>query len=209
MNPPQPKASRRSAGLFSNLLFLAVALGASAWIIGVYMEVTAAPDIYTQPDSIPAVQAVIVPGASVHRSGRLSPVLAQRMEAAMALARARTGVKLLLSGTDIPQGYSETKAMRDYAKEHGFPVQDVLLDPDGRSTFVTMVHCKEVFGFDRVAFVSQRYHLPRALYIAHRLGITAYGLAVEPGESEWHGREWASRFKDFFLARIYRFFYAH
>ena len=65
-------------------------------------------------------------------------------------------------------------------------------------------------GLRTVVLVSQDYHLPRALYITRRLGLRGYGLAVESeSDKEWHGREWFSRFKDFILVRVFRFFHAN
>lgn len=198
-----------------NLAFLVALFLVGGWLISAYMEVKASSEIFDVPEDIPEVDAVIVPGASVYRSGQLSPVLERRMETALALVFARPGVKLLLSGTNVPQGYSETKAMHDYAVERGFPEEDVLIDDEGRSTFLTLLNSKSIFGLRRVALVSQNYHLPRALYIARRLGMEVYGLRVlrEDGAptasgSGWNAREWFSRVKDFTLVRVYRWFHA-
>lgn len=193
-----------------NLLFLVLVLWVGGWFISTYMEVKARSEIFDAPDEIPEVDAVIVPGASVFRSGKLSPVLHQRMEKALDLAFGRPGIKLVLSGTNVPQGYSETKAMRDYAVSRGFPARDVLIDDAGRSTFLTLLNCSQRFGLRRVALVSQDYHLPRALYIARRLGMQGYGLRVQPagGDSGWNAREWFSRVKDFTLVRVFRYFHA-
>lgn len=198
-----------------NLAFLLALFLGAGWFISAYMEVKASDEIFIEPEKVPEVDAVIVPGASVYRSGQLSPVLERRMETALALAFDRPGIKLVLSGTNVPQGYSETKAMRDYAVDRGFPVEDVLIDNDGRSTFLTLLNASTVFGLQRVALVSQDYHLPRALYIARRLGIQGYGLRVlredesqPPPGSGWNAREWFSRVKDFTLVRVYRWFHA-
>ncbi len=195
-----------------NLLFLLVVLWVGGWFISTYMEVKARPEIFDAAENVPDVDAVIVPGASVFRSGKLSPVLHQRMEKALDLAFGRPGIKLVLSGTTVPQGYSETKAMRDFAVTRGFPAKDVLIDDAGRSTFLTLLNCRQQFGLRRVALVSQDYHLPRALYIARRLGMQGYGLRVHPGvsggDSGWNAREWFSRVKDFTLVRVFRYFHA-
>jgi SanA protein len=194
-----------------NLLLLVAVVLIGGWFISTYMEVKARPEIFESPAEMPDVDAVIVPGASVYRSGKLSPVLERRMDAALGLAFERPGTKLVLSGTTVPQGYSETRAMREYAVGRGFPPGDVLVDDGGRSTFLTLYNCRAVFGFRRVALVSQNYHLPRALYIARRLGLQGYGLRVQPtagGGSGWNAREWFSRVKDFTLVRVFRYFHA-
>lgn len=193
-----------------NLAFLAMAFLISGWLISAYMEVKAAPETFRQPDSIPSVDAIVVPGASVYRSGKLSPVLLRRMDAALSLGHDRPGIKLVLSGHAVPKGYSETKAMRDYAVARGFPARDILSDDQGHSTFLTLLNYRNKLGLRSLVIVSQGYHLPRAMYIARRLKLRVYGLVVEPlGDGEWHGREWFSRCKDFVLVRIFRFFNAN
>lgn len=195
--------------LAKNLAFLLGAFLVAGWFISTYMEVKARPETFDDPALVPEIDAVIVPGASVYRSGKLSPVLERRMETALSLAFDRPGVKLVLSGTTVPQGYSETKAMRDYAVGRGFPAQDVRIDDEGKSTFLTLLNCGEGFGLRRVALVSQDYHLPRALYIARRLGMQGYGLRVpHDGGQGWNAREWFSRVKDFALVRVFRWFHS-
>jgi SanA protein len=195
--------------LAKNLAFLVLLLLVSGWLISEYMEVKARLETFADAGEMPPVDAVVVPGASVYRSGRLSPVLEQRMEAALDLALRRRGVTLVLSGHEVPQGYSETKAMRDFAVARGFPDSLILRDDEGRSTFLTLLNCRKL-GLKRVALVSQGYHLPRALYIARRLGMQGYGLRVEPNDgspAESSLREWFSRIKDFALVRIFRYFH--
>ena len=113
----------------------------SNWMISTYMEVKAAPETFRDPDSVPSVEAIVVPGASVYRSGKLSLVLLRRMDAALTLAHGRRDVKLVLSGYAVPNGYNETRAMREYAISKGFPTKNVLLDEEGRSTFLTLLDC--------------------------------------------------------------------
>lgn len=193
-----------------NLAFLVVTTLVAGWLISAYMEVRARPSIFDDPALVPEVDAVIVPGASVYRSGQLSPVLERRMETALGLAFDRPGLKIVLSGTNVPDGYSETRAMREYAVMRGMEPADVLVDDDGRSTFLTLLNSRDAFGLSRVAFVSQDYHLPRSLYIARRLGMQGYGLRVPRAEgvagSGWNAREWFSRLKDFALVRVYHWF---
>ena len=110
--------------LAKNLAFLLAIFLVAGWFISTYMEVKARPEIFDDPSLVPDIDAVIVPGASVYRSGKLSPVLERRMETALLLAFGRPGVKLVLSGTTVPQGYSETKAMRDYAVQRASTAED-------------------------------------------------------------------------------------
>lgn len=197
--------------LAKNLAIVLALFLVAGWFVSTYMEVKARYETFDVATDVPEVDAVIVPGASVFRSGRLSQVLERRMETALGLAFDRPGTKLVLSGTNVEGGYSETRAMREYAIERGFSPKHILIDAGGRSTFLTLLNCKSVFGLRRVALVSQDYHLPRALYIARRLGLEGYGLRVPqeaPRESGWNAREWFSRVKDFTLVRVFHWFHA-
>jgi vancomycin permeability regulator SanA len=189
---------------------IALILVLCAWIINAYVVVKARARMFTDPAAIPLVDAVIVPGASVYRSGRLSPVLQQRMEGALKYLGLRKGPKLVLSGHAIPGGYNETTAMLDFARRNSFPLEDILVDEKGRSTYVTLLNFRRSSGIRRILIVSQDYHLPRALYIAQSMGFEASGLVVsEDGiPSSIPSREYFTRLKDFILLRISRWFNA-
>lgn len=192
------------------LLIIILSLVMAAWVINEYMVVKSRPSIYLPDGPIPEVDAVIVPGASVYRSGKLSPVLRQRMETALRFLAVRPGTQLVLSGFAIPNGYNEALAMAEYARKLNVPPENILVDDRGRSTYVTLLNCRRKWGFKRILVVSQDYHLPRAIYIARRMGMEASGLAVlEPNSgTRFHLREYAGRVKDFILLRISRFFHA-
>lgn len=196
------------------ILILLLILVLATWVINQYIVVKTQAGMYRDPGDVPDVDAVIVPGASVYRSGKLSPVLRQRMEAAVGYLAVHPGTKLILSGHAIPNGYNETLAMVDFAHRKSVPPGDILADEKGRSTYVTLLNCRRRFGFRRILIVSQDYHLPRALYIARAMGMEASGLVVSEAGADsssgsgFHPREYASRLKDFILLRISRYFHA-
>jgi vancomycin permeability regulator SanA len=194
------------------LFFLVLTIVMAGWVINQYVVVKTRGSIYRADDSIPEVEAVIVPGASVHRSGKLSPVLRQRMETALGFLEKQPGARLVLSGFAIPGGYNETLAMEDYARRrHVVAPENILTDEKGRSTYVTLLNCRRKWGLRRVLVVSQDYHLPRALYIARGLGMEASGLAV-PEENpavRVHLREYVGRVKDFLLLRMSKYLNAN
>jgi vancomycin permeability regulator SanA len=181
-----------------------------AWVINAYVVVKTKSRMFTDPAAIPAADAVIVPGASVYRSGKLSPVLQQRMVGAVKYLRLNQGAKLVLSGHAIPGGYNETTAMLDFARRNEVPPADILVDEKGRSTYVTLLNFRRSSGIRRILIVSQYYHLPRALYIAQAMGFDANGLVVSDVgiPTSMPSREYFTRLKDFVLLRISRWFNA-
>ena len=63
-----------------------------------------------------------------------------------------------------------------------------------------------MFGAKRIVIVSQRYHLYRALYVAERLGLDAYGVSADlrpyAGQEAREVREILARDKDFLTSIV-------
>jgi SanA protein len=132
-------------------------------------------------ESWPRPRVAVVFGASVYRNGELSPLLEDRVETAIALYRARKVDRILVSGDNRHPSYNEPSAMREYLVSHAVAPRDVIVDYAGRSTYETCLRAREIFGLERAVLVTQGFHLPRALYLAHELGLDAAGVATDPG----------------------------
>ena len=76
--------------------------------------------------------------------------------------------------------------MKKEAVDAGIPSSDVFMDHAGFSTYDSMYRARDVFCVKKMIIVTQRYHLYRALYIAEKLGIEAYGVAADG--DDWGGR---------------------
>jgi len=128
---------------------------------------------------LPHCQVAIVLGAGVRPSGEPSATLEDRLAAGIELYRAGIVKKLLLSGDHGQRHYDEANAMRRYVLTAGIPKQDVFLDHAGFRTFDTMYRARDVFKVSTAIVVTQRFHLPRAVYIARTLGLDAWGYAAD------------------------------
>lgn len=142
----------------------------------------------------------VVLGAKVHKGGRLSDMLQDRMDTAIALYHEGKVSKLLLSGDDSGE-WGEVTYMKAYALGNGIPEEDILEDSEGYSTYETMLRAKTVYGLDSIVVVTQEYHLYRALYIANDFGMKARGatadLDIYSGQLYRDFREILARIKDF------------
>jgi SanA protein len=127
----------------------------------------------------PRPRVAIVFGASVYSSGDLSAMLEDRVKTAIELYRAGKVDRILVSGDNRTPQYNEPKAMADYLISHAVAPRDVVLDYAGRSTYETCQRAREIFGLQRALLVTQRFHLPRALYLAHQLGLDAFGVVAD------------------------------
>ena len=146
-------------------------------------------------------QCILVLGCAVWLDNQPSPMLQDRLDTAIELYKAGVAPKLLLSGDNSIESYSEPDCMYHYVKEHGVPDEDIFLDFAGFSTYDSMYRAREVFCADRMIVVTQKYHLFRALNIGRSLGIELRGAAA--GQRKYQGRffrevrEVLARDKDF------------
>ena len=124
-----------------------------------------------------SADAILVLGAGVEPDGRMSDMLADRVEVAIALYRRGAGRKLLLSGDGRP-GYDEPAAMRRAVLRAGVPEEALLLDRRGVSTAASVRRARTVFGTGTLVIVTQEDHLYRALYLAENAGIDAVGVSA-------------------------------
>jgi len=127
-------------------------------------------------ETMPVPGVILVPGASVLRNGKPSTVLRQRVEAALGAARRWPDARIVLSGTAVPGGYDEPRAMRKYLVEHGVDSARLFLDKQGTSTRSSVADLGRPGG--ALVIVSQEWHLPRACWLARHAGWDVHGLAA-------------------------------
>ena len=87
--------------------------------------------------------------------------------------------KLLVSGDNRFVDYDEPGRMYDYAIARGIPAADVVRDFAGRRTYDTCYRAKAIFGVEQAILVTQRFHLPRAIFTCRALGVDAIGFAAD------------------------------
>ena len=176
------RISPRACRWLCGLLFAGLA-ATCLFLTGAYRSVSAAAAgrIYTRAEEVPPAPVALVFGALVQPDGTPSPVVHARVRAAVELYRAGKVRKLLVSGDNGRRGYDEPSGMKALAVRMGVPPEDVVCDFAGFRTYDSCYRARAIFGVERAVLVSQRWHLPRALYLARRLGISSTGLAAEEG----------------------------
>jgi len=131
--------------------------------------------IHLTEDS-PSERIAIIFGAGLRRDGGPTAVLRDRVETGARLYFDGKVEKLLMSGDNQVVEYNEPEAMRQYAITLGVPEQDIILDYAGRRTYDTCYRAKSIFGLESALLVTQKFHLPRALFLCNALGIKAQGV---------------------------------
>ncbi len=184
------------------ILFLCYIFG-----INYYVKTSVQKRILSKQEAaLQNADCILVLGAGVREDGTPSPLLQERLEMGIALYEAGASPKILMSGDHGRAGYDEVNKMKEYALERGISTHDVFMDHAGFSTYESMYRAKEVFQAKKVIIVTQQYHLYRALYVAEKLGLDAYGVAADQtvysGQFYREIREILARNKDFIMACI-------
>ncbi|HWI75315.1 MAG TPA: ElyC/SanA/YdcF family protein [Baekduia sp.] len=135
----------------------------------------------TDPAKEPHAQVALVLGAGLNRDGRPSAMLEDRLRAGAALYKDGRVDRVLASGDHGRPGYDEVNAMRRELVRLGVPDADVFTDHAGFDTLDSVVRARKVFNVDSAIVVTQGFHLPRALWLARRAGLTVHGLEAGAG----------------------------
>jgi SanA protein len=158
---------------------LALLLVLAAWLAERGLERFAAPYLVDDPAALPDVAVALVLGAApIGPEGGPNRYFEYRLDAAAALWRAGKVKYLLASGDRRGADYDEPTAMRAGLIARGVPAQAIYLDFAGVRTRDSVLRARSVFGQHRLIIVSQDFHAARAVFLARREGIEAWGLAA-------------------------------
>jgi SanA protein len=173
-----------SAAIAGTVVLVAVVSGANAYIL-LSTEGEATADVA----AVPHAQVAIVPGALVKPNGRMSAMLADRVRQAEALWKAGKVDRILVSGDHGAWLYDEPDTMRKALIADGVPGRVIFEDHAGFDTWATMVRARNIFDVDDAVVVTQGFHMPRALYLAHEAGIDATGLTADLHQWDSQGKK--------------------
>jgi len=127
-------------------------------------------------EDAPSERVAIIFGAGLRRDGTPTAVLRDRVETGASLYFSGKAEKLLMSGDNQVVEYNEPEAMRRYAISLGVPDEAIVLDYAGRRTYDTCYRAKAIFGVEGALLVTQKFHLPRAVFLCNALGVKAVGV---------------------------------
>jgi SanA protein len=153
-----------------------------AFGINAFIVYAASDSIYESSADVPAKQAALVLGARVYDSGAVSPILEDRLQAALELYGAEKIEKLIVSGDHGREEYDEVRSMRDWLINEGVPAEDIFMDHAGFDTYDSVYRARDVFEAESIIIVTQRFHLPRAIFIADALGLETAGVVADKRE---------------------------
>ncbi len=171
----------------------------------IYVKLSTKKRIINNYTNLDNIDCILILGAGV-RNNRPSLMLEDRLQKGLELYNNNVSSKIIVSGDHGRKDYDEVNIMKEYLTQNNVSSSDIFMDHVGFSTYDSIYRPKEIFKAKKIVIVSQEYHLYRALYIADKLGLEAYGVKAEP--KEYYGdvlrevREVIARIKDFFKVII-------
>lgn len=155
--------------------------------------------IYEDASKLEPTYVGLVLGASVRPDKSLSPILQDRVDKAYELYEKGIIKRFLLSGDHGQEDYDEVNAMKSYLNKKGVPDSDIFLDHAGFDTYDSMFRAREVFQIEKAIVITQKFHLPRAIYVGRKMGLELQGYVADnreyPGNAHFTRREWLANIK--------------
>lgn len=186
----------------------------TAWAVArpfliLFGKLLGVPQLYQQAlcplENLPAdVRYCLVPGALLHRNDSLSPILKERLDAAIRLHAQRPEMIFVLSGDGSKRVSNDVKVMHQYLKEHSdIPETQLITDDQGYTTLDSVRFMQALKPEQGFALLTTAFHQPRMAYICHALKQTVYILPLSGYSSRYQAdqrdRELAAVVKTWYL----------
>lgn len=143
---------------------------------------------------------IVILGCKVHLDGTPSIALQRRIEAGAALFHAGLAPEILVSGGSVNGSPNEATSMSQALQVLGVPDQAILLESTSQNTWENVLFCMPLISGPAIV-VSDDWHLPRALHLFERAGISAQGFGAR-GERSWRWRCISREVLGYWLTRL-------
>ncbi|MFD2593248.1 vancomycin high temperature exclusion protein [Aquimarina hainanensis] len=110
------------------------------------------------------------------QNGRVNLYYTYRINATVALYKAKKIDYILISGDNGTNTYDEPTTMKNDLITKGIPASRIYLDYAGFRTLDSIIRAKEIFTLQKFTIISQKFHNERAIFIAENKGINAIGF---------------------------------
>jgi SanA protein len=153
-----------------------------------FMILSQSKKVSTQFDSS-KYKTIIVFGAGLRNDGTPTNILQDRVKTALIISLQK-GIKHIIFSGSITKRGSEPNQMYALVDQEIFSGISIILDQLGNRTFDTCLRLKSIYSIRNAIFVTQKFHLPRALFIAEKLGIEAIGIPADRSMYKLWSRFW-------------------
>jgi SanA protein len=110
------------------------------------------------------------------KNGTLNQYFQNRIHATLELFKAEKIKYVIISGDNSRKEYNEPLDMKMELLLNGIPDSVIYLDYGGFRTFDSVIRAKKIFGQHKIVSISQKFHNERAVFIARKNNMEAYGF---------------------------------
>jgi SanA protein len=109
------------------------------------------------------------------KNGNKNDFFFNRIDATVRLFKTGKIQNIIISGDNSKTDYNEPLDMKAELMKRGIPDTIIYLDYAGFRTLDAVVRAKEIFGQNSFIIISQKFHNERAVFLARKFGIIAFG----------------------------------
>ncbi|WP_370900219.1 SanA/YdcF family protein [Chryseobacterium gossypii] len=129
---------------------------------------------------IPETKTALLLGTSKTLSnGMPNAYFNNRIQAAADIYKSGKVKYIIVSGDNSRKDYNEPEDMQLALMAYGVPKNRIFLDFAGFRTLDSVIRAREIFGQTRLIIIPQKFHNERAIFLARKNGIEAYGYNAE------------------------------
>ena len=139
------------------------------------------------------------------RSGAANRYFVARAASAAAAYHHETGRRILCSGRVGRDGQDEASALASILESAGVPRSAIDLDCHAERTIDSIDFLARRHAEEPILLVTQAFHMPRALFLARRRGLEAWGLLAKGPAPSLRGRLRERLARTRALVEVFRF----
>lgn len=148
----------------------------SVWFSNFIIERKTARFVTSNISKLPDEKVGLVLGTSEKTGrGNTNYYFKFRIDAAEKLYKSGKVKYLIVSGDNSVKNYNEPEDMMNALIARGIPKDRIYQDFAGFRTLDSVVRAEKIFGQKSFIIVSQRFHNERAVYLARKNGLKAFG----------------------------------
>ncbi|WP_300690323.1 ElyC/SanA/YdcF family protein [Chryseobacterium sp.] len=134
---------------------------------------------YNIKDVPEAKTALLLGTGKTLSNGTPNAYFYNRIKAAADLFKSGKTQYIIVSGDNSTQDYNEPEDMQLALIQQGVPQDRIILDHAGFRTLDSVVRAKDIFGQTKIVIISQKFHNERAVFLAQKNGMEAFGYNAE------------------------------
>lgn len=161
--------------LFAGLIFFGISVLFIFWA-NFKIENETEDKVTSELSELPNEKVGLLLGTSkILANGNPNPYFFNQIEATVQLYKSGKIKNIIVSGDNSRKHYNEPEDMKNELIRSGIPADKIYEDFAGFRTLDSVVRAKEIFGQKSYIIISQQFHNERAVFLAQKNGIEAFG----------------------------------